>query len=85
MAVIHVTAVKDQLPKEVDGATRHLVVKETEIRHITKNHLHFKDTEYPENELMFTITKPCFSSTNQRYTVPLYFVFNLFHPMFSVF
>ncbi|XP_078264100.1 FRAS1-related extracellular matrix protein 1b [Rhinoraja longicauda] len=66
VAVIHVTAVKDQLPKEVDGATRYLVVKETEIRHITKSHLHFTDTEYPENELMFTITKPCFSPTKQR-------------------
>ncbi|XP_051866646.1 FRAS1-related extracellular matrix protein 1b [Pristis pectinata] len=66
MALIHITAVKDQLPKEVDGTTRYLVVKETEIRHITKNHLHFTDTESPENELMFIITKPCFFPTKQR-------------------
>ncbi|XP_059839500.1 FRAS1-related extracellular matrix protein 1b [Hypanus sabinus] len=66
MAFIHVTAVKDQLPKEVDGATRYLIVKETEIKHITKAHLHFKDTESPESELMFIITKPCFSSNKQR-------------------
>ncbi|XP_067846389.1 FRAS1-related extracellular matrix protein 1b isoform X2 [Heptranchias perlo] len=64
--MIHITPVKDQLPKEVDGTTRYLVVKETEISHITKNHLHFTDTESPENELMYIITKPCFFPTNQR-------------------
>ncbi|GCB63686.1 hypothetical protein scyTo_0004468 [Scyliorhinus torazame] len=66
ITMIHVTPVKDQLPKEVDGTMRYLVVKETEIRHITKNHLHFTDTESPENELMYIITKPCFFPTNQR-------------------
>ncbi|XP_072367081.1 FRAS1-related extracellular matrix protein 1b [Scyliorhinus torazame] len=66
ITMIHVTPVKDQLPKEVDGTMRYLVVKETEIRHITKNHLHFTDTESPENELMYIITKPCFFPTKQR-------------------
>ncbi|XP_069794621.1 FRAS1-related extracellular matrix protein 1b [Narcine bancroftii] len=66
VVIIHITSVKDQLPKEIDGAKRYLVVKETEITYITKNHLHFTDTESPENELMFLITKPCFSPTQQR-------------------
>nr|XP_006002762.1 PREDICTED: FRAS1-related extracellular matrix protein 1-like [Latimeria chalumnae] len=59
--MIHIIPVKDQLPKEVSGTMRHLVVKETEVIHITKNHLHFTDTESPENELMYFVTKPCFS------------------------
>ncbi|XP_029473303.1 LOW QUALITY PROTEIN: FRAS1-related extracellular matrix protein 1-like [Rhinatrema bivittatum] len=58
---IHILPVKDQLPKEAPGAKRHLVVKETEIAYITKDHLHFTDTESPDSELMYSVTKPCFS------------------------
>ncbi|XP_053105510.1 FRAS1-related extracellular matrix protein 1-like isoform X2 [Hemicordylus capensis] len=57
---IHIMPVKDHLPEEVPGTLRHLVVKETEIAHITKDHLHFTDIESPDNQLMYTITKPCF-------------------------
>ncbi|CAI5777043.1 FRAS1-related extracellular matrix protein 1-like isoform X1 [Podarcis lilfordi] len=53
--------VKDHLPEEVPGTIRHLVVKETEIVHITKDHLHFTDAESPDSQLMYTVTKPCFS------------------------
>ncbi|XP_060686405.1 FRAS1-related extracellular matrix protein 1b isoform X1 [Hemiscyllium ocellatum] len=66
ITMVRIMPVKDQLPKEVDGATRYLVTKETEINHITKDHLHFTDTESPENELMYIISKPCFFPTNQR-------------------
>ncbi|XP_078525857.1 FRAS1-related extracellular matrix protein 1-like [Lissotriton helveticus] len=61
LVMIHIMPVKDQLPKEVTGTTRHLVIKETEILPITKNHLHFTDTESPDNQLLYTVTKPCFS------------------------
>uniref|UniRef100_A0A674KAF2 FRAS1-related extracellular matrix protein N-terminal domain-containing protein n=1 Tax=Terrapene triunguis TaxID=2587831 RepID=A0A674KAF2_9SAUR len=55
--MIHVMLVKDQLPEEVPGTTRQLVVKETEIAHITNNHLHFTDTESPDNQFMYMVTK----------------------------
>nr|XP_033771844.1 FRAS1-related extracellular matrix protein 1-like [Geotrypetes seraphini] len=61
---IHILPVKDQLPKEAPGVTRHLVVKENEIAYITKDHLHFTDTESPDNELMYKVTKPCFSPSS---------------------
>ncbi|XP_030062909.1 FRAS1-related extracellular matrix protein 1 isoform X2 [Microcaecilia unicolor] len=58
---IHILPVKDQLPKEAPGVTRHLAVKESEIAYITKDHLQFTDTESSDSELMYTVTKPCFS------------------------
>uniref|UniRef100_A0A670JJE5 FRAS1-related extracellular matrix protein N-terminal domain-containing protein n=1 Tax=Podarcis muralis TaxID=64176 RepID=A0A670JJE5_PODMU len=61
IVMIHIMPVKDHLPEEVPGTTRHLVVKETEIVHITKDHLHFTDAESPDSQLMYTVTKPCFS------------------------
>ncbi|XP_061489211.1 FRAS1-related extracellular matrix protein 1-like isoform X3 [Rhineura floridana] len=64
IVTIHIMPVKDHLPKEVPGTIRHLVVKETEIAHITKDHLHFTDAELPDNQLMYTVTKPCFSPTS---------------------
>ncbi|XP_056661330.1 FRAS1-related extracellular matrix protein 1 isoform X2 [Monodelphis domestica] len=62
VVVIHITPVDDELPKEVPGAIRHLVVKETEVAHLTKKHLHFVDTESQDRELLYTITRPPFSS-----------------------
>eukprot|EP00079_Xenopus_tropicalis_P015862 XP_004914006.1 PREDICTED: FRAS1-related extracellular matrix protein 1 [Xenopus tropicalis] len=66
IVTIHVTPVKDQLPKEAEGTRRHLVVKETEITRITKEHLHFIDTESPDNHLIYTVTKACFAPENPR-------------------
>ncbi|XP_015200443.2 FRAS1-related extracellular matrix protein 1a isoform X2 [Lepisosteus oculatus] len=60
VVVVHITPVHDQLPKEVPGVTRHLVVKETEVIHLTKKQLHFTDPESPEQELAYTITTPPF-------------------------
>ncbi|KAJ7332654.1 hypothetical protein JRQ81_014834, partial [Phrynocephalus forsythii] len=64
IVTIHITPVKDHLPEEVPGTTRSLVVKETEIARITKHHLHFTDAESPDNQIMYTITKPCSSPTS---------------------
>ncbi|XP_069818077.1 FRAS1-related extracellular matrix protein 1 isoform X2 [Dendropsophus ebraccatus] len=58
VVIIHITPVDDQLPKEVPGTIRHLIVKETDVVYITKKQLHFIDTESPERELMYTVTKP---------------------------
>ncbi|XP_056377142.1 FRAS1-related extracellular matrix protein 1 [Hyla sarda] len=63
VVIIHITPVDDQLPKEVPGTIRHLIVKETDVVCITKKQLHFIDTESPERELVYTLTKPpCRSS-----------------------
>ncbi|XP_069498160.1 FRAS1-related extracellular matrix protein 1-like [Ambystoma mexicanum] len=61
VVMITIMPVKDQLPKEVTGTNRHLIVKETDVLQITKNHLHFTDTESPDNQLLYTVTKRCFS------------------------
>ncbi|POI34584.1 hypothetical protein CIB84_001664 [Bambusicola thoracicus] len=60
--MVHISPVDDQLPKEAPGVTRHLVVKETEIAHLTKKHLHFIDVEEQDRELTYTITTSPFFS-----------------------
>ncbi|KAI1888531.1 hypothetical protein AGOR_G00186130 [Albula goreensis] len=62
--VVHIFPVHDQLPKEAPGVTRQLVVKETEVIHLTKKHLHFIDTESPDSELTYTVTTSPFYSHN---------------------
>ncbi|OWK57131.1 FRAS1-related extracellular matrix protein 1 [Lonchura striata] len=63
--MVHIIPVDDQLPREAPGVTRHLVVKETEISHLTKKHLHFIDVEEQDRELTYTITtSPFFSCTH---------------------
>ncbi|NXG51566.1 FREM1 protein, partial [Psilopogon haemacephalus] len=62
--MVHIIPVDDQLPREAAGVTRHLVVKETEIAHLTKKHLHFVDVEEQDRELTYIITtSPFFSCT----------------------
>ncbi|XP_062455753.1 FRAS1-related extracellular matrix protein 1-like [Rhea pennata] len=60
--MVHIIPVNDQLPREALGVTRHLIVKETEIAHLTKKHLHFIDVEEQERELTYTITSSPFFS-----------------------
>lgn len=67
--VIHVFPVKDQLPVEDSGTVRSITVKETEVVYITQSQLHFKDTENPDTDLMYVITRPCFSPGNTRYSI----------------
>ncbi|XP_061108114.1 FRAS1-related extracellular matrix protein 1a isoform X1 [Conger conger] len=62
--VVHIIPVHDQLPREAPGVTRHLVVKETEVIHLTKKQLHFIDPESPDSELTYTVTTPPFYSSN---------------------
>lgn len=67
VVTIHITPVDDQLPKEAPGVSRHLVVKETEVAHITKKHLHFIDTESYDRGLLYTVTTPPIFSFSHRY------------------
>ncbi|XP_032439077.1 FRAS1-related extracellular matrix protein 1a isoform X6 [Xiphophorus hellerii] len=60
VVVVHIESVPDQPPKEVPGSTRYLVIKETQVVHITRQQLHFVDQESPDNELTYTITTPPF-------------------------
>ncbi|XP_038625448.1 FRAS1-related extracellular matrix protein 1-like [Tachyglossus aculeatus] len=68
VVIMHIMPVDDQLPKEVAGVTRHLVVKETEVVHLTKKHLHFVDVESRERELLYTVTTPPFFSFSYRHS-----------------
>ncbi|KAI4900130.1 hypothetical protein NFI96_005432 [Prochilodus magdalenae] len=56
--VIQIQPVPDQPPKEVPGATRCLVVKETDVVYLAKQQLHFIDLESPDSELTYTVTTP---------------------------
>ncbi|XP_054457205.1 FRAS1-related extracellular matrix protein 1a isoform X2 [Anoplopoma fimbria] len=56
VVVVHIEPVPDQPPKEVPGSSRCLVIKETEVVHITRQQLHFVDQESPDSELTFTVT-----------------------------
>ncbi|XP_026182676.1 FRAS1-related extracellular matrix protein 1a isoform X2 [Mastacembelus armatus] len=60
VVVVHIEPVPDQPPKEVPGSTRCLIVKETEVVHITRRQLHFVDQESPDSELTYTVTTPPF-------------------------
>ncbi|NWY42503.1 FREM1 protein, partial [Sylvia atricapilla] len=66
--MVHIIPVDDQLPREAPGVTRHLVVKETEISHLTKKHLHFTDVEEQDRELTYTITSSPFFSCSRGYS-----------------
>ncbi|CAL8241709.1 unnamed protein product [Merluccius merluccius] len=67
VVVVHIEPVPDQPPKEVPGATRSLVVKETEVVHLTRQHLHFVDPESPDRELTYTVTTPPFYTGSHRH------------------
>ncbi|KAL7880187.1 hypothetical protein SRHO_G00024410 [Serrasalmus rhombeus] len=60
--VVQIQPVPDQPPKEVPGATRYLVVKETDVVYLTKQQLHFVDLESPDCELTYTVTTPPYYS-----------------------
>ncbi|KAK2852025.1 hypothetical protein Q5P01_008301 [Channa striata] len=62
VVVVHIEPVPDQPPKEVPGTSRCLVVKETDVVHITRQQLHFVDQESPDSELTYTVTIPPFST-----------------------
>ncbi|NXM95749.1 FREM1 protein, partial [Sylvia borin] len=66
--MVHINPVDDQLPREAPGVTRHLVVKETEISHLTKKHLHFTDVEEQDRELTYTVTSSPFFSCSRGYS-----------------
>ncbi|XP_041842591.1 FRAS1-related extracellular matrix protein 1a [Melanotaenia boesemani] len=63
VVMVHIEPVPDQPPKEVPGSSRCLVVKETEVVHITRQQLHFVDQVSPDNELTYTVTTPPFSTS----------------------
>ncbi|XP_030018419.1 FRAS1-related extracellular matrix protein 1a isoform X2 [Sphaeramia orbicularis] len=60
VVMVHIERMPNQPPKEVPGTNRCLVIKETEVVHITRQHLHFVDLESPDSELTFTVTTPPF-------------------------
>ncbi|XP_072314872.1 FRAS1-related extracellular matrix protein 1a [Eucyclogobius newberryi] len=58
VVMVHVERLPDQPPKEVPGTSRCLVVKETDVVHITRQQLNFIDQDSPDSELTFTVTTP---------------------------
>lgn len=70
VVMVHIQPVPDQPPKEVPGSSRCLVIKETEVVHITRQQLHFMDQESPDSELTYTVTTPPFNSGPHRWVCP---------------
>lgn len=68
--MVHIQPVPDQPPKEAPGTSRCLVVKETEVVHITRHQLHFVDEESPGGELNYTVTSPPSYSRPHGYVSP---------------
>lgn len=66
VVMVHIEPVPDQPPKEVPGSSRCLVIKETEVVHITRQQLHFVDQESPDSELTYTVTTPPFYTGPHR-------------------
>ncbi|XP_039996233.1 FRAS1-related extracellular matrix protein 1a isoform X2 [Xiphias gladius] len=60
VVIVHIEPVPDQPPKEVPGSSRCLMIKETEVVHITRQQLHFVDQESPDSALTYTVTTPPF-------------------------
>ncbi|XP_077356823.1 FRAS1-related extracellular matrix protein 1a isoform X3 [Festucalex cinctus] len=60
VVMLHIEPVPHQPPSEVPSARRCLVVKETDVVHITQQHLHFVDKDSPDNDLTYTLTTPPF-------------------------
>uniref|UniRef100_A0A3B5LP84 FRAS1-related extracellular matrix protein N-terminal domain-containing protein n=1 Tax=Xiphophorus couchianus TaxID=32473 RepID=A0A3B5LP84_9TELE len=65
--VVHVFPVKDLLPVEAPGTVRSLVVRETEVVHVSQSQLHFTDRENPDSDLTYIITQSCFSPLQPGY------------------
>lgn len=63
IVMVHVEPVLDQLIKEVPGSRRCLVLKETDVVHITRQHLHFTDQVSPDSDLTYTVIRPSFYSS----------------------
>ncbi|KAG7255644.1 hypothetical protein CRUP_008470 [Coryphaenoides rupestris] len=68
VVMVHIEPVPDQPPKEVPGAARRLVIKETEVVHLTRQHLHFVDPEAPDSQLTYTVTTPPFYTGSHRHS-----------------
>lgn len=66
LVMVHIDPVIDQPPKEVPGSRQCLVIKETEVVHITRQQLHFVDQESPDSELTYTVTTPPFYTSSDR-------------------
>lgn len=67
---MHIEPVPDQPPKEVPGSSRCLMIKETEVVHITRQQLHFVDQESPDSALTYTVTTPPFYTGPHRLVYP---------------
>lgn len=60
IVMVHVEPVLDQAIREVPGSGRCLVIKETDVVHITRQQLHFSDQVSPDSDLTYTVTRPPF-------------------------
>lgn len=60
IVMVHIEPVLDQPIREVPGSSRCVVVKETDVVHITRQQLHFSDQVSLDSDLTYTVTRPPF-------------------------
>lgn len=56
IVMVHIEPVLDQPISEVPGSSRCLVIKETDVVHITRQQLHFSDQVSLDSDLTYTVT-----------------------------
>lgn len=64
--MVHIEPVLDQPIREVPGSSRCLVIKETEVVHITRQQLHFSDQVSPDNDLTYMVARPPFYTSPHK-------------------
>lgn len=60
VVMLHIQPAPEQPPEEVPGSSRCLVIKETEVVHITRKQLNFIDQHSSASELIYSVTTPPF-------------------------
>uniref|UniRef100_A0A8C5DE64 FRAS1-related extracellular matrix protein 1-like n=1 Tax=Gouania willdenowi TaxID=441366 RepID=A0A8C5DE64_GOUWI len=66
VVMVHIEPVPDQPPVEVSTSSRCIIVKETDVVHITRKHLHFIDKHSVDSELTYNVTTPPFFTSHTR-------------------
>lgn len=67
IVMVHIEPVLDQPIREVPGSSRCVVIKETDVVHITRQELHFSDQVSPDSDLTYTVTRQPFYTSPHEY------------------
>lgn len=66
IVMVHVEPALDQPIREVPGSSQFLVIKETDVVHITRQQLHFSDQVSLDSDLTYTVTRQPFYTSRHE-------------------